>query len=64
MPWQPPEGDKERHLRWMEMAWERYQTNAHEERRKDEIVEYFEYLAELSKRRMEAPHLPTWESLW
>ena len=63
MPWQPPGGEKERHLRWMELMWDRYQTNAREEGRTREVLDVFEHLAELSKRRVEAPpHPPTWES--
>ncbi|MDP9457849.1 MAG: hypothetical protein M3Q60_19235 [Actinomycetota bacterium] len=57
----PPWNDKERHLRWMEMMWERHQTNAREERRTREVVEVFEGIAELSRRRVEAPHFPPWE---
>jgi hypothetical protein len=60
----PPWNDKERHLRWMEMMWERHQTNAREEGRTREVIEVFEGIAELSRRRVEAPHFPPWESTW
>ncbi len=63
-PWQPPEGEKERHLRWMEMMWEGQQTNAREEARTREVLGVFEVLAELSRRRVEAPHFPPRESPW
>ncbi len=53
---------KERHLRWMEMMWERHQSLAREEKRKEEVLEIFRTLDELAKRRVEAPHFPLWES--
>ncbi len=63
-PWEPPGGEKERHLRWMEMMWERHQTNAREEGRTREVIDVFEGLAELSRRRVEAPRFPPWEPPW
>ena len=41
--------DKQRHLRWMEMMWERHQSITREEKRKEEILRIFEEIAELSK---------------
>jgi hypothetical protein len=52
---------KERHLRWVEMTWERYQSTIREERRKEEVLEIFETLGELAKRRVETPYFPLWE---
>ena len=55
--------DKERHLRWMEMMWERHQSITREEKRKEEVLEIFEALCDLAKRRrVEAPYFPPWES--
>jgi hypothetical protein len=53
---------KERYLRWMEMLWERHQSLTREEKRKEEVLEIFETLCELAKRRVETPYLPLWES--
>jgi hypothetical protein len=53
---------KERHLRWMEMEWERHQSLAGEEKRKEEILEIFKELDELAKRGVETPRFPLWES--
>ncbi len=53
---------KERHMRWMEMLWERHQSLTREEKRKEEVLEIFETLCELAKRRVEIPYLPLWES--
>ena len=54
--------DKERHLRWMEMMWERHQSITREEKRKEEVLEVFRALYELATRRVETPHFPLWES--
>jgi len=53
---------KERHLRWMEMMWERHQSMTREEKRKEEVLEIFETLCELAKRHVETPYFPLWES--
>ena len=63
-PWEPPEGGKERYLRWMEMLWERHQTNAREEGRTREVIDVLEGLAELSRRRVKPPRFPPWEPPW
>jgi hypothetical protein len=44
----------------MEMMWERYQSIAREEQRKEEVLGVFEGIAELSKRPVEAPPVPRW----
>ncbi len=49
-------------MRWMEMMWERHQSMTREEKRKEEVLEIFETLCELAKRRVETPYLPLWES--
>jgi hypothetical protein len=60
----PPWNDKERHLRWMELLWDQHQISTREERRKEEVLDTFKHLVELSKRRLEAPHFPSGESPW
>ena len=40
---------KRRHLRWIEMTWERYSTIAREEKCKEEVLGIFRSLVELSK---------------
>jgi dissimilatory sulfite reductase (desulfoviridin) alpha/beta subunit len=52
--------ERERHLRWMEILWERYQSIAREEKRIEEILGIFEEIAELSKRPIEVPPLSHW----
>jgi hypothetical protein len=54
--------DKERNLRWMEMEWDRHQTFASEEKRKEEVLEIFKELDELAKRLVETPGFPPRES--
>jgi hypothetical protein len=60
----PPWEDKERHLRWMELLWDQHQISIREERRKEEVLDIFKRLVELSKQRVEAPHLSSRESSW
>ncbi len=50
--------DKEKHLRWMEMMWERYKIISREEKRKEAVLRIFQELSELSKRPVEVPHYP------
>ena len=40
---------KRRHLRWVEMMWERHSTITREEKRKEEVLGIFRSLVELSK---------------
>ncbi len=52
--------DKEKYLRWMEEMWNIQKFDIHgsterEEKRKEEVLEIFEGLAHLSKRRVEPP---------
>jgi hypothetical protein len=42
--------EKRRHLRWMEMMWERQRIITHEEKRKEEVLEIFRDLVEFSER--------------
>ena len=56
--------NRQRHLRWMEMLWERYNSISREEQRKEEVLEIFEGVSERSKHRIEAPLFPPWESPW
>ena len=55
-------GYKERHLRWMEMLWERHQSTTREEKRKEEVLEIFRTLSDLAERSVETPHFPLWKS--
>ena len=52
---------KERHLRWMELMWERHQSITREEKRKEEVLKIFESLGEIAGRRVEAPYFAPWE---
>jgi hypothetical protein len=52
--------EKERHLRWMEMMWERHRSITHEEKRKEEVLKIFEELSLSSKRPIEVPRYPRW----
>ncbi len=54
--------DKERNLRWMEREWDRHQSLACEEKRKEEVLEIFKELDELAKRGVETPRFPLRES--
>ena len=54
--------ERERRLRWMEFLWERYNSIVREEKRKAEVLGIFESINELSKRPVEEPSLPLWES--
>ena len=56
--------NRHRHLRWMEMLWDRYNSIACEERRKEEVLKIFEGVNELAKCRIGVPHFPPWESPW
>ena len=48
------DGYKRRHLRWMRMMRERHYTITREEKRKEEVLEIFKSLVELSsKQRLE-----------
>ena len=41
--------DKQKHLRWMQMMWERQRSITREEKRKDEVLKIFEEIVEVSK---------------
>jgi hypothetical protein len=53
--------DKEKYMRWLETMWELHNNISREEKRKTEVLEVFEGLARLSRRRVEAPSSPPWE---
>ncbi len=60
--------DAERYMRWLEGMWEVHKFDPHggterEEKRKEEVLEMFEHLSEIARRRVEAPCFPLWESL-
>jgi hypothetical protein len=47
--------ERERHLRWMESMWKRHQSIAREERRKEEVLDIFREIAEVSKQWVGSP---------
>ena len=53
--------DKQKHMRWLETMWEIHNRISREEKRKAEVLEVFESLARLSRRRVDAPYSPPWE---
>jgi len=53
--------DKQKYMRWLETMWDLYNRISREEKRKAEVLEVFEGLACLSRRRVEAPYYPPWE---
>jgi hypothetical protein len=53
--------DKQKYMRRLETMWEIHNRISREEKRKEEVLEVFEDLAYLSRRRVEAPYSPPWE---
>ena len=53
--------DKEKYMRWLKTMWDLHNRISREEKRKAEVLEVFEGLARLSRRRVEAPYYPPWE---
>jgi hypothetical protein len=53
--------DKQKYMRWLETMWEIHNNISREEKRKEEVLEVFESLARLSRRRVDAPYSPPWE---
>jgi hypothetical protein len=57
--------DKEKYLRWLEAMWDLHKSISREEKRKEEVLQIFEGLRDIAKRRVEAPYFPPWEpSRW
>jgi hypothetical protein len=56
--------NRQRHLRWMEMLWDRYNSISCEEQRKEEVLKIFEGVNELAKYRIEVPRFPPWGPPW
>ena len=59
--------DKQEYLRWLEEMWDVHKFDLpgrteREERRKEELLEMLKGLSEISEQRINAPHLPRWES--
>ena len=50
--------DKQKYMRWLETMWDLHNRISREEKRKAEVLEVFEGLARLSRRRVEAPYYP------
>ncbi len=53
--------DKEKYMRWLETMWDLHNRISREEKRKAEVLEVFENLAHLSRRRIDVPYSPPWE---
>jgi hypothetical protein len=53
--------DKQKYMRWLETMWDLHNRISREEKRKAEVLEVFEGLARLSRRRVEAPYYLPWE---
>jgi hypothetical protein len=53
--------DKEKYLRWLEAMWDLHKSISREEKRKEEVLQIFEGLRDIAKRRVEAPSFPPWE---
>jgi hypothetical protein len=53
--------DKEKYMRWLETMWDLHNRISREEKRKTEVLEVFEGLARLSRRRVEVSYFPPWE---
>ena len=54
-------GDKEKHLRWLQVMWDLHKNISREEKRKAEVLKIFEDLCELAGHRLEVPYFPPWE---
>ena len=52
---------KEMYMRWLETMWYLHNLINREEKRKAEVLEVFENLARLFRRRVNIPHSPPWE---
>ena len=51
-------------LRWLENLKRSQRLTAREERRKEEILEVFRELYEISARRPDPPVFPPWRPFW
>jgi hypothetical protein len=62
--------NKYRYMRWLEEMWEVHKFDIlgrteREERKKDETLEMFKEIVELSEQHINSPDFPPWEgSLW
>ncbi len=56
--------NKKRYLRWLEEMREIHNSISREEERKEEVLEIFQALRKLARRRVEAPSFPRWEPHW
>ena len=55
---------KVRSLRWLEDLKESQRLNAREERRKEEILDVFRELYDISAKNHEPPVFPPWRPSW
>jgi hypothetical protein len=63
-----PKGPEELYLLWLEERWDAHKLDIHysngerEDKRTEDVIEIFKDLGELSKRGVEPPKYPPWES--
>ena len=63
-----PKSQEELYLLWLEERWDAHKLDTHysngeqEDKRTEDVVEMFKNLGELSKRGIETPKSPPWES--
>ena len=55
---------KVRSLRWLEDLKESQRLTAREERRKDEVLDVFRELYDISVKTLEPPVFPPWRPSW
>jgi hypothetical protein len=51
-------------LRWLEGLKKANRLTAHEEKRKEEVLDVFRGLYRISERRLQPPRFPPWQSPW
>ena len=63
-----PKSPEELYLLWLEERWDAHKLDIHysngerEDKRTEDVIEIFKDLGELSKRGVEPPKSPPWES--
>lgn len=63
-----PKSQEELYFLWLEERWDAHKLDIHysngerEDKRAEEVLEMFKDLGELSKRGVELPQYPPWES--
>ena len=63
-----PRSREELYLLWLEERWDAHKLDIHysngerEDRRTEEVLEVLKGIGELSRRRVDPPQLPPWET--